>query len=123
MELKNKMFHFLVVFLFFVSISNCIPINSNSNVIKLPSIYWNSNNRLFANKSSNSYLKLNANIGDSIDLVCPRASLEEYSIIYKVSSKYEFDNCIINADSFETVPVLKCDKGIQSIRSSSLSIL
>jgi hypothetical protein len=45
------------------------------NVVKLPSLYWNVNNRLFSDPTSqqhNYYLKLYAHIGDSIDLVCPR---------------------------------------------------
>lgn len=104
----------LLIILFFVKISNCSLINNNVNVVKLPSLYWSSNNRLFINNASNSYLRLNAHIGDSIDLVCPRSSLNdnlyEYSIIYKVSSKYEFENCIINPNNYETVPILKCDK-------------
>jgi hypothetical protein len=94
------------------------------NVVKLPSLYWNVNNRLFNEASSgqfesNYYLKLNAHLGDSIDLVCPRgggggnattSESSEYSIIYKVSSRHEFDNCIINPNNYETVPILKCDK-------------
>ena len=91
---------------------------ANASVVKLPSLHWHSNNRQFkdlSNSGLNYFLKLNAHIGDSIDLICPRgntanASDYEYSIIYKVSSKYEFDNCIINPNNYDTLPILKCDK-------------
>lgn len=90
--------------------------------IKLPSLYWSKDNKQFNDPKSldiNYYLKLNAHIGDSIDLVCPKRSssvntntsnTDSFSIIYKVSSKHEFDNCIINANNTETVQILKCDK-------------
>lgn len=104
-----------------------IPADSSPlqlNVVKLPSLYWSVNNRLFSDASkleNNYYLKLNAHLGDSIDLICPRTATNgsaastaentnDYSIIYKVSSKHEFDNCIINPNNYETVPILKCDK-------------
>lgn len=90
----------------------------DANVIKLPSLHWHSSNRLFkdqTNSGLNYYLKMSAHIGDSIDLICPRgtagnSSNYEHTIIYKVSSKYEFDNCIINPNNYDTVPILKCDK-------------
>jgi hypothetical protein len=99
-----------------------------TNVVKLPSIHWTSTYKLFTSINNNNnnnkavspasnmhqYLKMNAHIGDSIDLICPKLAANqsdyEYSIIYKVSSKYEFDNCIINPNNYETVPILKCDK-------------
>ncbi len=108
---------------------NSNQLNNNVNaVIKLPSLEWTLGNKLFKDSSNsgiNYYLKLNANIGDSIDLVCPKLvanaanqqdddidpmSNTQYSIIYKVGSKHEFDNCIINPNNEETVPILKCDK-------------
>ncbi|RMZ95976.1 Ephrin-B2 [Brachionus plicatilis] len=111
---------FLLFFVFFGSVQ------SSMNIVKLPSLYWSTNNRLFTDMSDPSYyLKLNAHIGDSIDLVCPRSSLNdnsyEYSIIYKVGTKYEFDNCLINPENYETVPILKCDK-INSINSVKFTI-
>ncbi|CAF0708508.1 unnamed protein product [Brachionus calyciflorus] len=99
----------LIILVLFIRIAS----SAGLNIAKLPSLYWSTNNRLFSDYTSNYYLKLNAHIGDSIDLVCPRSSLNdnyEYSIIYKVSSKYEFDNCLINPENYETVPILKCDK-------------
>lgn len=99
---------------------------SNTNN-KLAPLYWVTNNRRFyESNSENYYLKLNAHIGDSIDLVCPKfqknindssidqteANQAHYLTIYKVGSRYEFDNCIINPNNIETVPILKCDKPI-----------
>lgn len=112
-----------MILLLFVFVSS---VHSSMNIVKLPSLYWSINNRLFTDMSDPSYyLKLNAHIGDSIDLVCPRSSLNdnsyEYSVIYKVGSKYEFDNCLINPDNYETVPILKCDK-INSINSVKFTI-
>lgn len=110
----TKMNQFSAIILILLSQISFLSCYSNTNVIKLPSLYWSSSNRLFTESNSNNYLKLNAHIGDSIDLVCPRSSLNEitnqYSIIYKVGSKYEFDNCIVNPDNYETVSLLKCDK-------------
>lgn len=111
--------------------------NSNNNNNKLAPLYWATNNRKFYESTNeNYYLKLNAHIGDSIDLVCPKQARTgtandssshvynnnhsvidqselnqaHYLTIYKVGSKYEFDNCIINPNNIETVPILKCDK-------------
>lgn len=33
-----------------------------------------------------------------------------YAVIYRVASRHEFDNCIVDANNYETVPILKCDK-------------
>lgn len=67
-------------------------------------------------------------MGESIDLVCPRASNTtstssssssssigggesyDYAVIYRVGSRHEFDNCIIDPNNYETVAILKCDK-------------
>lgn len=111
--------------------------NSNNNNNKLAPLYWVTNNRKFYESTNeNYYLKLNAHIGDNIDLVCPKQARTgtanessshyhknnhsvidqselnqaHYLTIYKVGSKYEFDNCIINPNNIETVPILKCDK-------------
>ena len=103
--------------------------NNNNNVVKLPSLEWNSNNKLFkdaSNSGINYYLQLNGHIGDSIDLVCPKSTRQDpnlsqysinneqsnsqYSVIYRVGSKHEFDNCIVNPNNEETMPILKCDK-------------
>ena len=99
--------------------------SSSNNNNKLSPLYWVTNNKKFFEATSeNYYLKMNAHIGDSIDLVCPKfqknnndSSIDKtdtnqayYLTIYKVGSKYEFDNCIINPNNIETVPILKCDK-------------
>ena len=97
---------------------------------KLAPIYWNTNNKNFydsTNSGTNYYLKLNAQLGDSIDLVCP-TTRDDYSVsdseslidngpnqahylnIYKVGSKFEFDNCIIDQKNKESVQIFKCDK-------------
>lgn len=34
----------------------------------------------------------------------------DFAVIYRVGSRHEFDNCIVDANNFETVPILKCDK-------------
>lgn len=58
-------------------------------------------------------------MGESIDLVCPRAlsnssnvfeETHDYAVIYRVGSRHEFDNCIVDPNNYETVPILKCDK-------------
>lgn len=61
-------------------------------------------------------------MGESIDLVCPRSqnTTEQttqkeddytYAVIYRVGSRHEFDNCIVDAaNNYETVAILKCDK-------------
>lgn len=36
----------------------------------------------------------------------------EYSVIFKVGTKHEFDNCIINPNNEATMPILKCDKPV-----------
>lgn len=85
--------------------------NNHIQVKKLPSLNWSPDNYLFNDHESiNYYLKLNAHIGDSIDLICGGNSNHQntHSIIYKVSSKHEFDNCIVNPQHAETVPILKC---------------
>ncbi len=85
--------------------------NNHIQVKKLPSLNWSPDNHLFNDHESiNYYLKLNAHIGDSIDLVCGGNSDHQntHSVIYKVSSKHEFDNCIVNPQHAETVPILKC---------------
>ena len=92
-------------------------------VKKLPSLHWSADNQLFAppsesavytsaynaNNNNNYYLKLSAHLGDNIDLVCghsdPRTA---HSLIYKVSSKHEFDNCLVDPQNVDTVPILKC---------------
>jgi hypothetical protein len=90
-------------------------VNNHIQVKKLPALNWSPDNRLFNSlnqESINYYLKLNAHIGDSIDLVCgdtPQANT--HSIIYKVSSKHEFDNCLVNPQHVDTVPILKCGGG------------
>ena len=116
---KTKMFK-LALLIFLIEAISLRPVFSmpaTQNVQKLPSLNWSINNKLFndpKNTGTNYYLKLNAHLGDSIDLVCQKASSNntgsEYSIIYKVSSKHEFDNCIVNQNNPETVPILKCDK-------------
>ena len=115
---KTKMFK-LALLLFLIEAIALRPAFSmpTQNVQKLPSLNWSINNMLFndpKNTGNNYYLKLNAHLGDSIDLVCQKASSNttgsEYSIIYKVSSKHEFDNCIVNQNNPDTVPILKCDK-------------
>jgi hypothetical protein len=113
-----------------------LPNTSNSNNNKLEPIYWSANNKNFHDSSNSGidyFFKLNAHIGDSIDLVCAQAndSLTSplssyfnnnnidntnndepylYSVIYRVATKHEFDNCIIDPNNVETVPILKCDK-------------
>jgi hypothetical protein len=100
-----------------IAVLTVMPGVTSGNVIKLPALHWTSSNRLFkdpANTGANYFLRMTAHIGDSIDLTCPKAtgaaSDYEYSVIYKVSSKHEFDNCIVNPNNYETVPILKCDK-------------
>jgi len=90
-----------------------ILISSVSASNRLEPLHWNANNPLFAQSASRNHLDLNAHIGDSIDLVCPKGTQQhgaEYLTIYKVGSKYEFDNCIINPNNEYTVPILRCDK-------------
>jgi hypothetical protein len=113
----NHRFNMLVKLIVFGLVLAAMAGPVRANVIKLPSLHWNSNNRLFkdpSNSGNNYYLKMNAHIGDSIDLTCPKSTINtsdyEYSVIYKVSSKHEFDNCIVNPNNYETVPILKCDK-------------
>jgi hypothetical protein len=101
--------------------NNNNKINKNLNTIKLPAIYWNSRNILF---KKNDYLKINARLGDNIDLLCSKISNDasseqnEYSMIYKVATKYEFDNCLVNTKNVNTIPILKCDKTTTSQRSA-----
>ena len=85
-------------------------VSSMSN--RLEPLHWSANNPLFAQSANRNHLDLSAHIGDSIDLVCPKNTQQgaEYLTIYKVGSKYEFDNCIINPNNEYTVPILKCDK-------------
>lgn len=95
----------------------------------MPPIYWNSRNILFKrnnNDNKNSYLKINARLGDNIDLLCSKilsndvasSDQNEYSIIYKVATKYEFDNCVVNTKNVNTIPILKCDKQSTNTRSA-----
>ena len=125
----------LAIFVLIASIhdANSLPLyasgsassSSLSNSKKLAPIVWSTTNKLFSdltNSGLNYYLKLSAQIGDNIDLICPKSpqhqsgsqldesNRAEYSIIYKVGTKYEFDNCLVNPNEPETVQILKCDK-------------
>jgi len=134
MKLSDSLVHsfVLVVFVALFSSSSIVVVNAapannpanGLNVVKLPALYWNVNNRLFSdsNQEPNYYLKLNAHMGESIDLVCPRSTQTNtteqqkedentYAVIYRVGSRHEFDNCIVDAaNNYETVAILKCDK-------------
>jgi len=85
---------------------------------EIKTLYWNY--ELFNDyRREHGYLKLDAHIGDSVEIVCPATSSNNtakrngvymHSIIYKVSSKYEFDNCLIDKNNKDTVQILTCDK-------------
>jgi hypothetical protein len=85
---------------------------------EIKTLYWN--HELFNDyRKEHAYLRLDAHIGDSVEIVCPATSTNSttkrngvymHSIIYKVSSKYEFDNCLIDKNNKETVQILTCDK-------------
>ena len=123
---KYMMITILLVVLLEIMSKSCLLVEANSNIHatsnnKLAPLYWTTNNKKFYESTSeNYYLKMNAHLGDSIDLVCPKVNINNldqidqnqahYLTIYKVGSKYEFDNCIINPNNIETVPILKCDK-------------
>jgi len=123
---KYMMITILLVVLLEIISKSCLLVEANSNIHatsnnKLAPLYWITNNKKFYESTSeNYYLKMNAHLGDSIDLVCPKVNINNldqidqnqahYLTIYKVGSKYEFDNCIINPNNIETVPILKCDK-------------
>jgi hypothetical protein len=118
-----KYYLYIILFCLNTVLVQCSPItilsyntaNLNfANTVKLPPLYWNSKNILFSSSMPN-YLTINARIGDNIDLVCPKYDADnnlsvEYSTIYKVGTKYEFDNCLVDLNNPETVPLLKCDK-------------
>lgn len=123
----------LLVIIFELCTKPCLVLASSLHVSannKLSPLFWLTNNKKFYETTSdNYYLKLNAHIGDSIDLVCPKyqknndSGLDQtetnqahYLTIYKVGSKYEFDNCIINPNNIETVPILKCDKPMMNTK-------
>lgn len=123
---KYMMITILLVVLLEIMSKSSLLVEANSNIHatsnnKLAPLYWITNNKKFYESTSeNYYLKMNAHLGDSIDLVCPKVNINNldqidqnqahYLTIYKVGSKYEFDNCIINPNNIETVPILKCDK-------------
>ena len=119
----------ILTFLFaFVQSYSIITYNSNNNnnnvknlnTIKLPPIYWSSKNTVF---NRNDGLRINARLGDNIDLICSKineaSDQNEYSVIYKVATKYEFDNCLVNINNVNTIPILKCDRQT-SARSSAV---
>ena len=128
---RFSVFWLLIVLVSWSSLGHALPVHS-TNSKKLAPLLWSSTNRLFTdltNSGLNYYLKLDAHIGDSIDLVCPKQQLQmpldfmqasngaggaadqaEYSVIYRVGTKHEFDNCIVNPNEAETVPILKCDR-------------
>jgi len=112
-----------LLFVILIDIVQCTPltilsynsVNQKDSSIKLPPLFWNSQNILFSNSVPN-FLSINARIGDSIDIICPKNEKDidenelEYSIIYRVGSKFEFDNCLIDLNNPETIQVFKCDK-------------
>lgn len=103
----------LVMFLYLVAPVSGISILHNRSVSsKLAPLTWSTSNTQFKPTSNRKYLQLTGQIGDNIDLICPKQdeSSAEYLTIYKVATKEEFDNCYINPNNRQTVPILKCDK-------------
>jgi hypothetical protein len=123
----------------FSSSINAVSSSSSSSSTparKLPPLLWHSSNPLFisnnrndhtirdAEKSNNNYLTLTAHLGDSLDLLCPKQNGGEggvgvgndndieYSQIYRVGSRYEFDNCLVDltSTSSRSQPLFKCDQ-------------
>lgn len=97
------------------AVSSISILRNRSVSSKLEPLLWTSSNDQFRPGKGQKHLQLSAQIGDNIDLVCPKFdpvqdNAPEYLTIYKVGSKYEFDNCIINPNNRHTVPILKCDK-------------
>ncbi len=87
---------------------------------KLEPLLWTSTNEKFRPTPTSDYLQLTGQIGDNIDLVCPKLDSStdglDYLTIYKVGTKEEFDNCIINPNNRQTVPILRCDKPQSSVK-------
>ncbi len=101
--------------------TSAIAILRNRSVSsKLEPLLWTSTNEKFKPTSASNYLRLNGQIGDNIDLVCPKSDSSmdglNYLTIYKVGSKEEFDNCIINPNNRQTVPILRCDKPQSAVK-------
>lgn len=84
----------------------------------LPPIFWNSSNPLF--KSSNIEPRLEVNLEDEIDFLCPHYSKEahhpllEYYIVYQVTPK-EFDDCILYTSTARNM-IVNCSSPYQKKR-------
>ena len=63
-------------------------------------------------KDPENYVKLNARICQTIDVpvVCPQ-SKEEFALVYRVESRHEFDNCLIDAEKLadNIVGLIECE--------------
>ena len=68
----------------------------------------------------NNYLKLNGRIGETIDVpvVCPQ-SKDKFALVYRVESRHEFDNCLIDADKL--VGIMECE-GSRPTQTAKLAI-
>lgn len=103
----------IIMYVYLIMPVSGISILHNRSVSsKLAPLMWSTSNTQFQPTSNRKYLELTGQIGDNIDLICPKQdqSSAEYLTIYKVSTKEEFDNCYINPNNRQTVPILKCDK-------------
>lgn len=71
-------------------------------------------------------MKLKARIGETIDVpvVCPQSKEtgDKFALIYRVDSRHEFDNCLIDADKFDKlVGNMECD-GSRPTQTAKLAI-
>jgi hypothetical protein len=113
-----------IVALLVVQVANAIPVADETvyTTSQLNALYLNTSNYLFQTSKRPNYLKIDANIGDKIDLLCPKNDLttntneNHYLILYKVDTKYEFDNCFINKNNENSVLIVKCDKPLKQIK-------
>ena len=71
-------------------------------------------------------MKFNARIGETIGVpvVCPQSkeSGDKFALIYRVESRHEFDNCLIDADKFDKlVGVMECE-GSRPTETAKLAV-
>ena len=71
-------------------------------------------------------MKLTARIGETVDVpvVCPQSKEagDKFALIFRVESRHEFDNCLIDADKLDkVVAIIECD-GSRPTQAAKLAI-
>jgi hypothetical protein len=91
----------LILFLFQFNLLKLVSTGEIS--LKLSPIRWHWSNKHFKN---DNYYKIEGHFGQGIDIVCPKS--KQYSRIYRITNKSDFEQCFVNTTNESTIPVFEC---------------